>query len=119
MTRLWLHSEYLPTHHQLRQPPWEIPGQPSISELFGPPEWRPENTTEPIDPDVWDLVWSWAEWFIRELGPDIVRAKETCDAMRASLRKRANPGDGARFGEWVAARKSNGEPLPGWIYAGG
>ena len=113
VTRLWLHNKYLPIRHQLRQPPWEIPGEPSLSELFGPPEWRPENTTEPIDPDVWALMWSWAEWFIRELGPDIVRAKETRDAMRAGLRERAEPGDGARLREWRAARGRSGEALPG------
>ena len=86
LTRLWLHSRYLPTRYRLRQPPWEIPGEPSLSELFGAAEPYLENTTEPIDPDTWDIAWSWAEWFIREPGPDIVRAKEARDAMRAGLR---------------------------------
>ena len=118
VTRLWLYSEHLPTGHQLRQPPWEIPGEPSLSELFGPPERHPENTTDPIDPDVWDLLWSWAGWCISELGPDIVRAKETRDAMRAGLRTRVRRGDRARLREWLAARKCSGEPLPGRRYAG-
>ena len=118
LTRLWLHSRYLPTRHRLRQPPWEIPGEPSLREFFGPPEKYVENTTEPIDPDTWDVMWSWAEWFIREPGPDIVRAKEVRDAMRAGLRKKVEPGDEARFKEWLAARERNGEPLPGWLYRG-
>ena len=118
VTRLWLHGGYAPARHQLRQPPWEIPGEPSLSEIFGQQKRPPENATEPIDPDVWDLLWSWAEWFIREAGPDIVRAKEARDAMRAGLRKQAEPGDEARFREWLAARKRNGEALPGWRYNG-
>ena len=56
-----------------------------------------KNTTEPIDPDVWDLLRSWARWCITEIGPDIVRAKEARDAMRAGLRTRAEPGDRTRF----------------------
>ena len=118
LTRLWLQSGYLPTRHRLRQPPWEIPGEPSLRELFGPPEPYLENTTEPIDPDTWDVSWSWAEWFIREPGPDIVRAKEARDAMRAALRTEVEPGDRARFKEWLAARERNGDPLPGWHYLG-
>ena len=118
LTRLWLHSEYLPTRHRLPQPPWEIPGEPSLGELFGAAEPYLENTTEPIDPDTWDMTWSWAEWFIREPGPDIVRAKEARDAMRAGLPTEVKRGDSARFKEWLAACERNGEHLPGWRYNG-
>ena len=56
-----------------------------------------KNRIEPIDPDVWDRLRSWAGWCITEIGPDIVRAKEARDAMRAGLRTRAEPGDRTRF----------------------
>ena len=118
LTRLWLQSRYLPTRHRLRQPPWEIPGEPSLSELFGAAEPYLENTTEPIDPDTWDMMWSWAEWFITEPGPDIVRAQEARAAMRTGLRTKVEPDDRARLKEWLAAREMNGDPLPGWRYRG-
>ena len=118
LTRLWLPGRYLPARDRLCRPPWEVPDQPSIRDLFGPRLERGENATEPIHPDSAAALFWWSKWFIDEAGPDILMAKRERDAMVAEVRYHTKPGDSERWNRYKSTLRRDGGALPGHLYAG-
>lgn len=110
ITRVWLHSPYLPVPDRLVMPPWE---QTGITEVLGPSTWTAENKTPPIHPQTMSPLLVWAMRFVENFADDILRAK----VERARIADRANEyrksGDGEVLETYMTQRTAAGLALPG------
>jgi len=111
VSRVWLHSPYMPPEDRLCIPPWEEKG---IADLLGPSTWTAENKTPPVHPQTMSPLLLWALRFVDIFAADILRAVAERDRLQANIPTSKAATDNARVLDYIRERSAAGRLLPGW-----